>query len=125
VIARGRAAAHGAVAAARAVPGGGYGCRLATQAIGLVHRVEHGDAGGWIAGAGAEHRHLADGADAASEHHCAAFDALTLGDSPPAAGPATAVVAPVEVRAAPTPAPARAPTHVAGARARAPPSSIS
>lgn len=88
-----------------------------TQAIGLVHRVEHGSSAGWI--------DVAGGPGAASEHHCAAIDALALGAGPPVAISATADRSPAAapVLAACPSGPARA--HVGCFRARAPPPSPS
>ncbi|MGH6622648.1 MAG: hypothetical protein ACREBN_01690 [Burkholderiaceae bacterium] len=104
---------------------------IGTQTIGLHHRIEHGSAKAWLASAAvaasepanfaedtADH---ASGTRSSTEHHCAAIDALALGDGPPATAlhvpcrtEATTQIVAIDLQA-----PARSPAS--SFQARAPP----
>jgi hypothetical protein len=104
---------------------------VCAQSAGLIHRIEHGTATGWISASSAAYEHAAHGLDHdhASEeiapdqleHDCAALDALALGSGAPTAELLLPAAAPVAATLLPAER-----THSSGARhepfqARAPP----
>jgi len=75
---------------------------VGTQAIGLHHRVEHGATIGWVDPGAIDalastpsttDAHIVGAAPATTDHHCAAIDALALGDGPPASSLPAVVIA--------------------------------
>lgn len=65
-------------------------CLVGTQIAGLGHRIEHptGDGRPLLVGAhqhehGLDDAHAHDAVDLHAAHHCAAYDAATLGNGPP------------------------------------------
>lgn len=107
-----------------------------TQAVGLLHRIEHGAAGGWTGGVehGASSAEPADSASCdhgaehvggTAEHHCVAVDALALGDGPPQAPLSTPASPPVTARVVDNPQPCPQTYLLRAFEARAPPTFLS
>jgi len=108
-----------------------------TQAVGLLHRIEHSAAGGWTGGVEHGAPSHAEPADLASfdhgvehiggtaEHHCAAVDALALGDGPPQEAVPTPASPPVAARVADNPQPCPQTYLFRAFEARAPPAVLS
>lgn len=94
---------------------------LGTQAVGFVHRIEHGHSGGSLqssessAGVDRGARHVSASLEAHPpaaalesaagldrEHSCAAIDALALGDGPPSAAISVVATPPAEAASPPS-----------------------
>lgn len=108
-----------------------------TQAIGLYHRIEHSAAGGWTGGVeyGAPNHaepadlaagdHGAEHLSGTAEHHCAAVDALALGDGPPQAAAPPPASPRVAARVADNLQPRPQSSFLRAFEARAPPALVS